>query len=105
MTVVYRDKHGVEYESVPLPTSEVTDAVPLDARKTTKRAVKEPVPVYDGTDGGLLAQQPHRHRRHWTDEQWGAYEEYRRFEAKHSKSNAPVASAVVVKSKREPAEG
>ena len=27
MVMVYRDKRGVEYESVPLPTNEVTDAV------------------------------------------------------------------------------
>ena len=39
MGVVYRDKRGVEYESVPLATSEVTDAVPLDAHIVSKRVV------------------------------------------------------------------
>ena len=39
MAVVYRDKRGVEYESVPLPTNEVTDAVPLNAHIVSKRVV------------------------------------------------------------------
>jgi len=101
MAVVYRDKRGVEYESVPLPTHEVTDAVPLDAHVVSKRVVRKPLPVYDGTDGVQLAKAPHSQRRNWTDEQWGAYEEYRQLEADQSKYDPPVASVVVVRSQRE----
>ena len=101
MAVVYRDKRGVEYESVPLPTNEVTDAVPLDAHIVSKRVVRKPVPIYDGTDGEHLASAPRSQRRTWTDEQWGAYEEHRRLEAEQSKKDAPVASVVVIRSERE----
>ena len=51
MGVVYRDKRGVEYESVPLATSEETDAVPLDAHIVSKRVVRKPLPIYEGTEG------------------------------------------------------
>jgi len=105
MMVVYRDKHGVEYESVPLPTNEVTDAIPLDARIVSKRVVRKPLSIYDGTDGEQLARAPRSQRRNWTDEQWGAYEEHRRLEADQSKDDAPVASVVVIRSAREEPTG
>ena len=101
MTVVYRDRRGVEYESVPLPTHEVTDSVPLDARLVSKRSERKVMPVYEGTDGATLATQPRHHRRRWTDEQWGAFEEHRRLEVDESKGGTPVASVVVVKSERD----
>ena len=101
MVVVYRDKRGVEYESVPLPTNEVTDAVPLDAHIVSKRVVRKPLPIYEGTDGEQLARAPRSQRRNWTDEQWGAYEEHRRLKADQSKDDAPVASVVVIRSERE----
>lgn len=104
MAVVYRDKRGVEYESVPLPTHEVTDAVPLDAHVVSKRVVRKPLPVYDGTDGIQLAKAPRSQRRNWTDEQWGAYEEHRQLEADQSKDEPRVASVVVVRSQREGAK-
>ena len=99
MAVIYRDRQGVEYESVPLPTNEVTDPVPLDARIVSRRTAKKQVPVYEGTEGVELANQPRHHRRHWTDEQWGAFEEHRRVETDDAKDH-PVASAVLVKSER-----
>lgn len=105
MVVVYRDKRGVEYESVPLPTNEVTDAVPLDAHIVSKRVVRKPVPIYEGTDGEQLARAPRSQRRNWTDEQWGAYEEQRRLEAQQSKHDAPVASVVVIRTEREGSTG
>ena len=105
MAVVYRDKRGVEYESVPLPTHEVTDAVPLDAHIVSKRVVRKPVPIYAGTDGAQLAKAPRGQRRSWTDEQWGAYEEHRQLDADQSKGDAPVASVVVVRSEREASSG
>ncbi len=95
MSAVYRDKHGVEYESVPLPTHEVTQAVPLEAR-IVRRTVKKTVPSYAGTDGAELAAKPRSHRKQWTDAQWGAFEEHRRLEAEQSKADArgaPSASA------------
>ena len=101
MVVVYRDRRGVEYESVPLPTNEVTDAVPLDAHIVSKRVVRKPLPIYEGTDGEQLARAPRSQRRNWTDEQWGAYEEHRRLKADQSKDDAPVASVVVLRSERE----
>ena len=101
MAVVYRDKRGVEYESVPLPTNEVTDAVPLNAHIVSKRVVRKPVPTYEGIDGEQLESVPRSQRRNWTDEQWGAYEEYRRLIAEQSKDDVPVASVVVIKSDRE----
>lgn len=101
MAVVYRDKRGVEYESVPLPTNEVTDAVPLDAHIISKRVVRKVVPIYEGTDGEQLAAAPRSQRRNWTDEQWGAYEEHRRLVDDQSRDDAPVASVVVVRSERE----
>lgn len=101
MAVVYRDKRGVEYESVPLPTNEVTDAIPLDARIVSKRVVRKPASSYEGIDGEQLESAPRSQRRNWTDEQWGAYEEHRRLIAEQSKDNLPVASVVVIKSDRE----
>ena len=103
--VVYRDKRGVEYESVPLATSEVTDSVPLDAHIVSKRVVRKPPPIYEGTGGEQLARAPRSQRRNWTDEQWGAYEEHRRLVADQSKDNAPVASVVVIRSEREGTTG
>lgn len=100
MSVVYCDKHGVEYESVPLPTHEVTQAVPLEARIVGRRTERKTVPFYAGTDGAELAAQPRSHRKQWTDAQWGAFEEHRRLEAEQSKADAPVASAVIIKSSR-----
>ncbi len=101
MGVVYRDARGVEYESVPLPTHEVTDAVPLSARIASKRAQKKPQPVYEGTDGAELARQPRGHRRHWTDAQWVAFEEQRKREDEESRNDQPVASAVIIKTHRD----
>jgi len=98
--VVYRDKRGIEYESVPLPTNEVIDAVPLDAYIVSKRVVRKTAPIYEGTDGEQLARAPRSQRRKWTDEQWGEYEEQRRLETQQSRGNLPVASVVVIKSTR-----
>ena len=100
MSVVYRDAKGVEYEAVPLPTHEVTHAIRLDARIVSKRSVRKNVPLYDGADGEVLATQPRSHRRHWTDTQWGAFEEYRRVVADYSQHESPVATAVVLKTTR-----
>ena len=95
--VVYRDRNGVEYVSVPLPTHEVTDAVPITARQLGKRTTKEPVPFYEGADGAELARQPRSHRRRWSEEQWVAFEEHRKAEAEESRQDLPVATALVVK--------
>jgi hypothetical protein len=97
MGVVYRDKRGVEYESVPLPTHEVTDAVPLAARIAGRRQTKKPVPVYEGTDGAELVRQPRDHRRRWTEAQWIAFEEHRKLESEQARADLPVATAVVIK--------
>ena len=94
MSVVYRDRYGVEYESVPLPTHEVTNAVPLDARIIARRTERKTVPYYAGTDGAELAIQPRSHRKQWSDAQWGAFEEFRRGDADQA-DDAPS----VVKSK------
>ena len=99
MAVVYRDKHGVEYESVPLPTHEVTHAVRLDARIVGRRTEQRKVPFYAGIDGAELATQPRSHRKHWSDAQWGAFEEFRRLDADRAKGEPPVASAVIIKSR------
>ena len=101
MPVVYRDKRGVEYESVPLPTNEVTDAVPLTAHIVSKRVARKLMPLYEGTDGAQLAQMPRSQRRSWTDEQWGAYEEYRRLETDQSEDRTPEAGVVVIRSERQ----
>ena len=98
MSVVYCDKYGVEYEAVPLPTHEVTQAVPLDARIVGRRTERKSVPFYAGLDGVELVTQPRSHRKQWTDAQWGAFEEYRRLEAEQAQADAPVASAVIIKS-------
>ncbi len=98
MAVVYRDRYGVEYESVPLPTHEVTHAVPLDARIIARRTERKTVPYYAGTDGAELATQPRGHRKQWSDAQWGAFEEFRRVDADRTKSEPAVASAIIVKS-------
>ena len=95
----------MEYESVPLPTHEVTQAVPLEARIVGRKTERKTVPFYSGTDGAELAAQPRGHRKQWSDEQWGAFEEYRRTEVDQSKGDAPVASAVIVKSTRSPVSG
>ena len=97
VTVVYRDRHGVEYVSVPLPTHEVTDAIPLTARIVSKRAPKRSLPLYEGSDGAELAYQPHSHRRRWTDEQWVAFKEYQQLEADLSRRDEPIAAVMIVK--------
>jgi len=94
--VVYRDKRGVEYDPVPLPTHEVTAAVAVDARIVSRTVVRKVAPVYSGTDGAELAGQPRSHRRHWTDRQWLAFEEHRRLEAELSRDE-PVAAVWVVR--------
>ena len=99
MAVVYRDRYGVEYESVPLPSHEVTHAVPLDARIIARRNERKTVPYYAGTDGTELATQPRGHRKQWSDAQWGAFEEFRRVDADRTKSEPAVASAIIVKSR------
>ena len=100
MSVVYRDKNGVEYESVSLPTHEVTQAVPLEAKIVSRRAERKEVPFYTGTDGTELAVQPRSHRKRWKDAQWGAFEEYRRTEAEQSKADVPVASTIIIKAQK-----
>ena len=97
MSVVYRDRYGVEYESVPLPTHEVTQAVPLEARIVSRRAERKDAPFYAGTDGTELAVQPRSHRKRWGDAQWGAFEEHRHLEAEQSQANTPIASVVIIK--------
>ena len=81
---IYRDKSGVEveYESVPLPTNEVTDAVPLAARIVARKA----------------SRQPRSHRRKWTDAQWLAFEEHCQLETDLLQDEEPMASAVIIKS-------
>ncbi|MXY23243.1 MAG: hypothetical protein F4Y45_01820 [Acidobacteria bacterium] len=95
MPVVYVDERGVEYVSVPLPNHEVTDAVPIDANR--RRTVKDPAPIYTGTDGAELAAQPRAHRKHWTEQQWVAFGEYRQLESELAREDEPVAAAMVVK--------
>ncbi len=99
MSVVYRDERGVEYVSVPLPTHEVTEAVPIDARRLRRR--QDERPFYAGTDGAELAAQPRGHRKHWSDDQWIAFKEYRTLEAELAREDQPVAAAVVVKMSQE----
>ena len=96
MSVVYRDERGVEYVSVPLPTHEVTEAVPIDAHRLRRRSHDE-VPFYAGTDGTELAAQPRGHRKHWSDEQWIAFKEFQTLESELALTDQPVAAAVVVK--------
>ena len=97
MGVVYRDEHGVEYESVPLPTHEVTHAVPLEARLVSHRTSRKPMPFYTGTDGAELAQQPRPHRKQWTDDQWIAFKEHEQLETELSRDDEPVAAAMIIK--------
>ena len=49
--VVYRDERGVEYDPVPLPTHEVTEAVAVEARRVHRSAPRKTVPLYTGNDG------------------------------------------------------
>jgi len=96
--VVYRDAHGVEYDSVPLLTHEVTDAVAVDARIVRRTAAaRKPVPLYTGSDGAELAQQPRGHRRQWTDRQWLAFEEHRHLEKQQSSDPEPIAAVMIVR--------
>ena len=97
MTVVYRDERGVEYVSVPLPTHEVTEAVPIDARRLRRRAPRDDTPFYAGTEGAELAVQPRAHRKHWNDEQWIAFKEFQTLESELAREEHPVAAAVIVK--------
>ena len=95
--VTYRDERGVEYDSVRLPTHEVTDAVALDARLVSRGIGRKQLSIYTGTDGAELAQQPRTHRRRWTDQQWLAYEEHRQLESELGADNAPAAAVWVVR--------
>ena len=82
---------------MPLPTHEVTVAVAVDARIVRRTVTRKAVPVYAGTDGAELAEQPRGHRRHWSDRQWLAFEEHRRLEVELSRDDEPVAAIGVVK--------
>ena len=97
MGVVYRDEHGVEYVSVPLPTHEVTEAVPIDARRVRRRSPKEEVPFYAGTEGAELAGQPRSHRKQWSEQQWVAFREYQHLESELARTDEPVAAVMIVK--------
>ena len=97
VSVVYRDQRGVEYVSVPLPTHEVTDAVPIDARRVRRRVPRDEIPFYAGTDGAELAVQPRTHRKQWSDEQWIAFKEHQTLESKLAQTDQPLAAALVVK--------
>lgn len=103
MSVVYRDERGVEYVSVPLPTHEVTEAVPIDARRLRRRTPRDEVPFYAGADGAELAAQPRSHRKQWSDEQWIAFREHQNLESELARNDQPVAAAVVVKMRPESA--
>ena len=94
---MYRDEDGVEYVSVPLPTHEVTEAVPIDARRVRRRSQQENVPFYVGTDGVELAAQPRSHRKQWSDAQWVAFKEHQHLESELARTDEPVAAAVIVK--------
>ncbi|MDA1091777.1 MAG: hypothetical protein O3A25_00695 [Acidobacteria bacterium] len=95
--MVIRDERGVEYDPVPLPTHEVTDAVAVDARRVNRSAPRKAAPLYEGTDGLQLLQQPRGHRKHWTDLQWLAFEEYRRLEQELSADDEPLAAVMIVR--------
>ena len=95
--MVFRDERGVEYDPVPLPTHEVTDAVAVDARRVHRSAPRKSRPLYTGTDGLELSQQPRGHRRHWTDPQWLAFEEHRRLEQDLSSDDEPLAAVIIVR--------
>ena len=97
MSVVYRDERGVEYVSVPLPTHEVTEAVPINARRLRRRSQQDEAPFYVGTNGAELAAQPRSHRKQWSDEQWVAFKEHQQLESELARTDAPVAAAVIVK--------
>ena len=94
---ISRRTAGVEYDSVRLPTHEVTDAVALDARLVSRGIGRKQFPIYTGTDGAELAQQPRTHRRRWTDQQWLAYEEHRQLESELGADDAPAAAVWVVR--------
>ena len=94
---MYRDERGVEYVSVPLPTHEVTEAVPIDARRLRRRPAQDEVPFYAGTDGAELAAQPRAHRKRWSDAQWIAFKEHQQIESELAQVDEPVAVAVIVK--------
>ena len=87
----------MEYDPVPLPTHEVLVAVAVDARIVRRTAARKARPLYAGTDGAKLAEQPRGHRRHWSDGQWLAFEEHRRLEAELSKDDELVAAVWVVR--------
>ena len=95
--MVYRDERGIEYDPVKLPTHEVTDAVAVDARLISRTVARKQLPLYTGTDGAELAQQPRTHRRRWTDQQWLAYEEHRQLEAELGTDHAQAAAVWVVR--------
>ena len=95
--VVYRDERGVEYDPVPLPTREVTDAVAVDARRVHRSAARKIAPLYTGNDGAELAQQPRSQRRQWTDWQWLAFAEHRRCARELSTKDEPFAAVMVVR--------
>ncbi len=99
MDGIYRDRNGVEreYVSVPLPTHEVTQAVPLQARLVGNRAPRKEVPFYGGTDGTELASQPRAHRKQWSDEQWVAFREFQKLESDMASADVLIAAAMIIK--------
>ena len=94
---MYRDRNGVEYESVPLPSHEVTDAVPLEARLAGRRTERVTRPFYEGADGAVLADQPRGHRKRWSDAQWAAFEEHRHAQTDGAAGDVPFAAGIVIK--------
>ena len=96
---IYRDRNGVEveYVSVPLPTHEVTQAVPLAARKVGHRASRKVAPFYSGMDGTELAIQPRGHRKQWNEQQWVAFREFQKLELDMASSDEPIAATMIIK--------
>ena len=96
---IYRDRNGVkvEYVSVPLPTHEVTQAVPLAARTVGNRVSRKERPFYSGTDGTELATQPRHHRKQRSEQQWVAFREFQKFELDMALSDQAIAAAMIIK--------
>ena len=96
---IYRNRNGVEveYVSVPLPTHEVPQAVPLAARVVGNRVSRKERPFYSGTDGTELATQPRHHRKQGTEQQWVAVREFQKLELDMASSDQPIAAAMIIK--------
>jgi len=83
---IYRNDRVRQYDVVPMSSCEASETPILEKVISRKLGIRSGrgrgrtgspvIPFYTGTDGATLWEQPRRHHKHWTEEQWLASIEF-----------------------------